>query len=70
MVKIDLIAQLSEYKTNDQGNYELLVEPSAKQSFIIGSTITVGTQSDNHQAIVLEKTHNMHGLYLTIKLKY
>jgi hypothetical protein len=70
MEKIDLIVDLSSIMVNEQGNYEILVEPSAKQKFIIGSIITVGNQYENWLGVILEKKFIEQGLYLIIKQRY
>lgn len=70
MEKIDLIVDLSSIMVNEQGNYEILVEPSAKQKFIIGSIITVGNQYENWLGVILEKKFIEQGLYLIVKQRY
>ena len=70
MEKIDLIVDLSSIIVNEQGNYEILVEPSAKQKFIVGSVLVVGNQYENWSGMILEKKYIEQGLYLVIKQKY
>jgi len=70
MEKIDLIVDLSSLEYDERGNYKILAEPSARQNFIIGSTITIGNQYENQVAVIIEKTFSEQGLHLLVKKKY